>query len=116
MTLLPNVENAFVPERKITHYLLDETHPVGKHKAIFFMHFGFTIDEWEVLLQALRVHAATNEIAGTLQTEEGIHYRVEGPLQTPDHRRPNVRTVWAIDTDSDIPRFITAYPLDKLRS
>jgi hypothetical protein len=109
---LPNAEKAVVAERKLTSYLLDETHPSGKHKAAFFKRFGFETEKWTVLKMALLQHATAHEIAGTLRTEEGTHYVLEGDLQTPDGRNPQVRSVWAIDTGSDVPRFITAYPLD----
>ena len=30
---IPNNEYSFVPDNKITDYLLSETHKIGKHKA-----------------------------------------------------------------------------------
>lgn len=30
---LPNIENAYIDDRKLIDYCLSETHPVGKHKA-----------------------------------------------------------------------------------
>jgi hypothetical protein len=38
---LPNVAQAAVAQEKITGYLLSSTHRDGKHKAVFFMSFGF---------------------------------------------------------------------------
>jgi hypothetical protein len=32
---------AIVPLRKLTEYLLSESHPVGSSKAVFFRKFGF---------------------------------------------------------------------------
>jgi hypothetical protein len=32
-------------------------------------------------------------------------------MATPDGRTPLVRSVWFIDTGTEIPRFATAYPL-----
>ena len=37
---LPNAENAYVEERKITAYLLDPEHEEGGSKARFFLAFG----------------------------------------------------------------------------
>lgn len=88
---LPNREEAIVPEAKLTLYLLNTDHPRGKDKAAFFSRFGFSVAQWKVLRDALLAHAATHEVTSTLETPEGIHY--------------------AIDTDSTIPRFITAYPV-----
>lgn len=60
---LPNVENAEIPQSKITKYLLSTTHRAGKSKASFFMQFGFDVDRWEALAVALKQHALENEIA-----------------------------------------------------
>lgn len=110
---LPDHEKAFIAERKITRYLLSDTHEDGRHKAAFFTHFGFSVDAWEALEKALLMHAAEHEVANILPTPHGKHYTVEGELQTPSGRRPHVRSVWAIDTEGAAPRFITAYPLKK---
>lgn len=38
---LPNLDRAIVPERKVTAYLLSETHPEGHSKARFCSRHGF---------------------------------------------------------------------------
>jgi hypothetical protein len=38
---LPNAQSATVPERKVTHYLLNPAHPAGGSKAWFFLRFWF---------------------------------------------------------------------------
>lgn len=110
---LPNFERAVVAEAKIVKYLLNKEHPSGKHKAAFFTRFGFSVAQWQILAEALLIHEAAHEVADTLETAEGTHYTVEGELKTPDERNPSIRSVWTIDKDSEIPRFITAYPLKK---
>ncbi|HEY3914924.1 MAG TPA: hypothetical protein VGN61_10605, partial [Verrucomicrobiae bacterium] len=60
---LPNVQSATVPERKITHYLLNPAHIAGGSKARFFLRFGFTASEWRLLAKALIRHARENEVA-----------------------------------------------------
>ncbi len=40
--MLPNYENAYVPEPKLTEYLLPEKHVVGKAKAKYFRSLGYT--------------------------------------------------------------------------
>ena len=93
-------------------YLLNLEHKQGgKDKAVFFMRFGFTIEAWEVLAQALLAHAAVHEVASTSEKEDVTNYVIEGELNTPDKRQPLVRTVWALEEGSDSPRFVTAYPL-----
>ena len=110
---LPNYEHAVVAKEKLTGYLLNDRHVRGRHKAEFFVRFGFALANWELLAQALLQHAATHSVATMLATDEGVHYVVDGELQTPDVRNPSVRSVWAIDTGSMTPRFITAYPLQR---
>ena len=110
---LPHLENASVPEDKVVRYLLNTEHEGGgAGKAAFFLHFGFTIEHWDVLAAALLNHASACEVAG-IQPKHPTHvnYSVEGALVTPDGRNPQVRTVWAVDTGSTRPRFVTAYPV-----
>lgn len=90
---LPYLENAVIAEAKVKDYLLSETHEDGKSKAAFFMRFGFLASQWERLADALRQHIQENEVAGTLTTTRGVHYTIEGPLQTPTAETPLVRSV-----------------------
>ncbi len=109
---LPYLEQAYIPEAKIVKYLLNLEHTGGgREKAIFFMHFGFTLEAWRQLEAALLAHAATYEVVSTADTDDGVHYVIEGQIETPDGRNPAVRVVWALDKDSTAPRFITAYRL-----
>jgi len=111
MPKLPNAEQATVPSAKLTRYLLDLTSERGRPKAEFFLAFGFTIEAWEVMAGALKQHAATYEVASTRTIPFGMLFVVEGPLETPDGRNPEVRSVWKILDDSDVPGLVTAYPL-----
>ena len=108
---LPNVDQALVPEAKITRYLLDLTSPKGKSKAVFFRAFGFTIEQWQMMADALKQHAAAYEVASTEADEHGTRYVIEGALNTPDGRNPQVRAVWIIREDETEPSFVSAYPL-----
>lgn len=111
---LPNAHLAVVPERKITLYLLNPTHPAGGSKAVFFLRFGFTVLEWSRLADALLQHARENEVVATGQTPHGRRYVVDGPLTAPAGASLNVRTAWYIHLLSSAPRFVTAHPLPKL--
>ena len=112
---LPNAQSATVPERKVTHYLLNPGHPAGGSKATFFLRFGFTVAEWQRLAEALLRHARENEVAAMEQTAHGDRYVVDGPLTAPDGSRLNIRSAWYINPGGGgIPRFVTAHPLPKL--
>jgi hypothetical protein len=110
---LPNAEQAVVPTRKVTHYLLNPAHPAGGSKAAFFLRFGFTASEWRRLADALLRHARENEAVATEETRHGIRYVVDGPLRAPDGTSLNVRSAWFIDPGAAAPRFVTAHPLPK---
>ena len=108
---LPNANAAIVPRNKLGNYLLDLAHPIGGGKARFFLSFGFRREEWNLLADAFRKHAQENPVANSLSDADGVTYLIEGPLETPSHRSPRVRTIWLIETGQVAPRFITAYPL-----
>jgi hypothetical protein len=109
---LPNVERAFVPGHKITHYLLSTTHRDGRHKVEFFGSIGFKPEHWEELASALLKHARKYNITQIVRTPFGQNFVIEGALSTPDGRAPKVRVIWFIANGQDIATLATAYPLD----
>ncbi len=108
---LPHLERAVVPKEKLTEYLLSESHPDGAPKAEFFLRFGYTVDNCQALAQALLNHASEHDILKEEVTPFGVRYVIDGPFTGADGRRPNLRSVWFIDTGTDLPRLVTAYPL-----
>lgn len=108
-------QQAVVPERKITAYLLSPTHPDGRSKEKFFTAFDFSINNWKGLSSALTRHAADNEVTKVEDTALGTRYVVEGIIYTPDNRNPLIRSVWFIEKEENIPRFVPAYPFSQKR-
>ncbi len=108
---LPGLEDAIIARRKIVGYLLSFEHAVGRHKAAFFCRFGFSASRWGGFTAALIRHARANEVAKVDDTEFGTRYTVDGPLETPDGRRPMVRVVWFVERGESAPRLLTAFPL-----
>jgi hypothetical protein len=111
-TKLPNAEKLIIEREKIVDYLLNPEHHIGSSKANFFGKFGFCVEKWEVLAEALRIHGQTNEVEKIYETGFGPRYLVEGKLKTPDGRNPHIRSVWQLDKDAVAPKLITAYPLE----
>jgi hypothetical protein len=105
---LPYLQNAVVEERKVRDYLLSEGRSEGK--AAFFVAFGFSLTQWELLRDALLLHAASYEVTLMVGNPHGTKYIIEGALQTPDGRNPQVRSVWIINNGVIVPRLVTAYP------
>jgi hypothetical protein len=110
---LPNIEQAYVPLDKITGYLLDVEHENGRGKALFFIHFGFSVAKWEELAQALIRHANEYEVVKQETTRFGTRFVIEGALPTPSQRTPQIRVVWFIPKNEEQPRLATAYPLEE---
>jgi hypothetical protein len=108
---LPNHERASVSREKVVDYLLSTTHRDGRHKAVFFGGFGFTVANWEELASVLVRHSHDHEVAKEEDSPFGTRYVVEGIMLMVDGRTAYVRTVWFIDNGADTPRFVTAYPL-----
>ncbi len=111
MAKLPNAESAYIDPRKVSDYLLNLRHPDGGPKAAFLMRFGFGLDNPQALIEALLAHGQSNTVARLQKKEFGTSYIVEGPLNTPDGRNPNLRTVWIVENDGSAPCFVTAMPM-----
>ena len=109
---MPYCESAVVRPEKITDYLLSAAHPNGRHKAKFFTGFGFFAADWQLLANALVEHAVEHGVANVEPSPFGIRYVIEGKVVSPDLRNPLIRAVWFIETNSNIPYFVTAYPME----
>lgn len=99
-----------VDRSKIDEYLL---HPVnGRGKAAFFQAFGFSLDRWEELRDALLEHATAWPVAEVAVSPYGSRFLVRGGLRTPSAREPwpLVCSVWQADNGDVGARLITAYP------
>lgn len=90
---LPHADDLLVDREKVTQYLLSPTHPDGSAKAKFFSRFGFRLEEWQGLVEALRKQGASYPVVKTVESSYGTRYAVDGPLESPDRRNPMVRTV-----------------------
>ena len=111
MKTLPNARQIQVDREKIVNYLLCMGHPDGQSKARFFMRFGFSLERWAALADALCDHGKGNAVVNVVKSRYGVRYIVEGDLVSPDGRHPRVRTVWIIGNSETVPRLITAHPI-----
>lgn len=106
---LPFPHNLRVDESKIIDYLL--SHANGRGKAVFFLQFGFRADAWAVLAEALKAHALSGPVALKVDSTYGTRYSIDGSLQTPSGRQPQVRSVWIQEIGAIELRLITAHPV-----
>lgn len=110
MKQIPNVDSAYVEDSKIIDYLLSSVNPRGRDKAAFFRRFGFSLQDWTVLRDALLEHARANEAEPLPPNSYGIKYTVTGPLCCPDGRMPRIRAVWIVDVGQSNARIVTVVP------
>lgn len=99
-----------ISEAKVTDYLLNPAHAVGRSKAAFFERFGFSLDRHVELLEGLLAHPQANAVVDVAATAYGIKSVVQCSLDTPDGRNPCIRSVWFLETGSKLQRLVTAYP------
>jgi hypothetical protein len=99
LALMPGADICVVNESKIRDYLLSETHPVGRGKALFFKQRGFCSDDWLRLAAALRAHPRQNPILHTELSTYGQKFTIRCKIETPDGRNPCIVTVWIVEED-----------------
>jgi len=90
------------------------THAIGKVKAKYFRTLGYREKNVVQLKEALVSIAVTNEVTEVIATSFGMKYVVDGELITAAGISARVRTVWILETGEDIPRFVTAYPIERV--
>lgn len=108
---LPYRQNAYIPEEKLSDYLLSESHPLGRFKAMFFQKIGFDESNINELKQALYEIAQKEEVKNMSSSSYGKKYIIDGSVETSSKRVVKLQTVWILEADQTRPRFITAYPV-----
>ncbi len=105
---IPNAEKAIVDNKKLNQYLLSSTHPIGKYKAEIFSSIGYSLLNIETLKSDLLKTVCNNEAIEVLESEFGKKYIIQSRLGIT--KEINVITIWIIEKDEVVPRFVTAYP------
>ena len=109
---LPNSEQAILGN-KLERYCLNSQHLQGKHKALLFKRkLGITVDNKEVLEQAILNAIQENDAIIYKQDYYGVHYDVKFILQT-EVGSSFVLSSWIIRTQETFPRLTNAYPVNK---
>lgn len=110
--LLPNADRAEIDPVKLQGYLLSATHPVGRFKARFFAALGYVADEWQALEADLRIQHLSQPAEPGPAEPHGQAGTIRAILIGPNGQSAGVVSVWFLRLDSDVPRFVTAYPGD----
>ena len=91
---------------KVTHYLLSDSHPYGRHKARMLRSLGFTRADPDALMAALLTLARSGILTETDETLYGVKHVVVGLLRGPTGSM-GVRTVWMTRKGTDGPVLVT---------
>jgi hypothetical protein len=108
---LSNPQSLHVETAKVTDYLLNSDHPIGGSKAEFFKAVGFSRENVDQFIAALRTHAAQNKIANVILHRYGVKTVVDCFMPTPSGNAYCIRCVWNDHQDGAPPKLVTAHPL-----
>jgi hypothetical protein len=107
---LPNADRAIIAPEKLRDYLLNPAHRRGSVKARMLLGCGYRAEAWEVLETDLRTQHLTVDAQIVRKSPYGQRFEIHAPLVTPKGRQVVFRSIWQIDSGTDIPRLITMYP------
>lgn len=102
------LEDAVIPEEKLTRYLLVPR--IKDDKSKFLAQAGFTQDNPNDLLNAIKQLALITDAVEDNINEYGVFYTVTGDLQGLNGRSLPVVTVWLQSINDGSFRFITLKP------
>ncbi|MBI2611225.1 hypothetical protein HYW54_00575 [Candidatus Gottesmanbacteria bacterium] len=119
---LPYRNNAIIPRKKLTHYLLNLEHKDGKSKAKFFRGIGFSEINLDKFEQELLKVAKENKVtlvnkskSKRVKYDPVIKYSIIGSINAPNGKRYMVETGWVRETGKKIPRLTSAYAYSIIR-
>jgi hypothetical protein len=108
---LPNGDQATLDSRKVIDYCLNPDHEEGQHKArVFQSILGLTLNNADLLLEALRNAAATGEATLGRKDRYGQRYVIDSPFTGPSGAAM-IRSAWIIGSNETMPRMVTCYIL-----
>jgi hypothetical protein len=106
---LPNPDRAVVDLVKLTDYILDPTHPRGKHKArVFHAAFGITRADAEWLRALLLRAAIEKDATMTMRDDHGDRYGLVFEAVGLD-RNVKIHSSWIVRRGETFARFTSCY-------
>ena len=110
---IPNAERAVVGIRKLRDYCLNPQHDKGKHKArLFTSLLGMSANDAEELRNTLLEVVKTQDAQLGEMDAYGQWYTLDFMLNWRG-KQATIRSAWIIETDSDIPKLTTAFPMTR---
>ncbi len=111
MKLRDVVSRVVIDPRKLTEYALNPDNPKGADKAIMFQrHFGFTRDNYELLLEQIETKTLDAEAILPRTDVHGQRYQVDLEIEGVEPKQTAiVRTGWIVGQNTDVARLVTLY-------
>ena len=111
--VLPEYENAIIPEEKLTNYALNLDHPVGKNKAIAFEKaLGYNKNNAEQLVKNIKDNLHKFSAVEKPDMGYGKRYQVDMDLTGLNGKTAKVRTAWIQDKTTGEMRLVSVYVID----
>ncbi len=110
MTRIPNYEKAIIDAAKLKDYVLSDSHPIGRFKAVLFQQMGYGQENWEQLAKDICVQHLLLDAELGEKTKYGQKYIITGDVKGPSGEVMKLKSIWIILTGEELPRFITIYP------
>lgn len=109
VNLLPNYENAVIPNDKIFGYCLNLNHERGRHKArVFKQVFGITANDGEILKKTILHGLKKNEVINKVENIFGTLFTIPMTITIFD-KTASITTAWIIRTETNIPKLTTCF-------
>lgn len=106
---IPNCNKAFVDLKKLKEYCLNESHPVGKHKAkIFQSVLGISLNDAEELKTALLDAAIKCDAIPGEEDRYGKRYTIDF-IFSKFENKATIRSCWIVLNSENFPRLTTCY-------
>ena len=111
MKLRDIVNNIIIDSRKLTEYALNLDNPKGADKAVMFeRHLGFTKNNYQLLLNKIKLIALQAEAVLQQTDIHGRRYRVDLEITGVQlGQQETVRTAWIVESGSNVARLVTLY-------
>ena len=100
--------SAIISSEKIKDYLLSQRKRNDKSKWLSIA--GYNLDNWQKLEEDLRTQLLNLDALFINKTEYGNMYEINDALQGPNGKSLTVCTIWMIEHETKLTKFITMYP------
>lgn len=110
--LLPNYQEAIIPQEKFTKYALNPLGDRNKAEA-FEKALGYNLDNADKLIENIKNNISNFNVKEKEDTGYGKRYEIIMTLLGENNKYANVKTSWIIDKDTKQTRLTSAYVTSK---